>query len=93
MIKEILRHLFIENLSIGETAQEMNISSESLKEMIRNMEHMGYVEVVHDDANMACSACQSCGSTQACHTENGYLAGKKLVLTEKGKRMCSRIEG
>ncbi|WP_406657905.1 FeoC-like transcriptional regulator [Methanolobus sp. ZRKC2] len=92
MIKEILRCLYVENLSLGETAQELGISSESLKEMIRNMEHMGYVKTIRDDISATCSGCRSCGGTQTLNVENCSITGKKLILTEKGKRMCNRTE-
>lgn len=92
MIKEILRYLYIENLSFAETAQKMNISSEKLKELIRTMEHMGYVETIYDEKSPACSGCRSCGGTPTCHTEDSYVPGKRIILTEKGQRMCNKMD-
>ncbi|TGC11428.1 FeoC-like transcriptional regulator [Methanolobus halotolerans] len=90
MIKEILSYLYIDNLSTAETAQKLNISSERLKEMIQTMEHMGYIRTI-DEKAPACSGCRSCRGTTVCHIEGSHTTGKKLVLTEKGQRMCDRM--
>ncbi|MBN2109523.1 MAG: Lrp/AsnC family transcriptional regulator [Methanosarcinaceae archaeon] len=90
MIRKILTHLYIDKLSFGETAIKLDISSESLKEILDNMEHMGYIRKVHEDTNTTCPTCRNCGNTGMCHTETSNISAKKLILTEKGKRICDR---
>ncbi|MDW7731626.1 MAG: FeoC-like transcriptional regulator [Methanolobus sp.] len=92
MIKEILRYLYIENLSPAETAQKMNISSERLKEMIQTMEHMGYVKTTYDEKSPACPGCRSCGGASTCHTVDSYMPERRIILTEKGQRMCNKMD-
>jgi positive regulator of sigma E activity len=76
---------------MAETAQKLDISSERLKEILQSMEHMGYIKIVKEDSSPGCSACGSCSSTAVCHTADVQTTGKKLVLTEKGQRLCEKI--
>ncbi|QLC49493.1 sigma-70 family RNA polymerase sigma factor [Methanolobus zinderi] len=91
MIKDLLKYLYVEKLSMAETAQKLGISSERLKEILQSMEHMGYIKIVEGDNSPGCSACGSCSSTSVCHTDGVQTTGKKLVLTEKGQRLCEKI--
>jgi predicted transcriptional regulator len=90
MIKEILKGLYLENLSPGEVAQRLNISPESLKGILLNMENMGYIKEVNDSEHAACPGSCSCKAAASCHKGLSYPTGKKYALTEKGKRMCCR---
>ena len=91
MLKDVLRSLYLENLSYGEVAQRLNISSDTLKGMLQNMEHMGYIRAVCDeDEPAAGKGCCTCPAAPACHKGSSFQAGKKYVLTEKGERMYSK---
>jgi predicted transcriptional regulator len=90
MLKDVLRSLYLENLSYGEVAQRLNISSDTLKGILQNMEHMGYIREVCDEGEPAAGkGCCTCLASPACHKGSSFQAGKKYVLTEKGERMCS----
>ena len=91
MLKEVLKSLYLENLSYGEVAQRFNISPDTLKGVMQNMEHMGYIrEICDDDEPAAGQVCCACPASPACHKGKSYHSGKKYVLTEKGDRMISK---
>jgi hypothetical protein len=90
MLKDVLRSLYLENLSYGEAALRLNISSGTLKGILQNLEHMGYIrEVCDEDEPASGKGCCNCPASRACHKVSSFQAGKKYVLTEKGERMCS----
>ncbi|MDI3539949.1 MAG: hypothetical protein PWR29_1745 [Methanolobus sp.] len=91
MIKEILKGLFIESLAPGELALKLGISPDNLKDMLHNMEHMGYIrEVCDEGAPGTCTGTCACTAATSCHQGSNYPPGKKYVLTEKGKKVCCR---
>lgn len=91
MIKEILKGLFLENLPPVELARRLDISPDSLKSMLHNMEHMGYIrEVCDEGVPDSCQGNCACNAGKPCHKGETYPSGKKYVLTEKGERMCFR---
>ena len=90
MIKDILRYLYIENLTLTDAAQKLDIGTDRLKELIDNMVHMGYLEMMCED-NTRASECCNCASSASCHKRNDISAGKTYALTEKWQRICDRM--
>jgi DNA-binding Lrp family transcriptional regulator len=82
MISDVLKHIFVERLSLNETAHKMGMSGEQLKDRLRIMEQMGYLKKTDADFSHACNSCSSC---KACPT--GDLGGGQYMLTEKGYRL------
>ncbi|GEM_PF-1529445 len=90
MIKDILKYLYIENLTLTDTADKLGIDTDRLKELVDNMVHMGYLEMQCDD-NVEASACHNCSSSSSCHKRNDISVGKTYSLTEKGQRVCNKL--
>lgn len=90
MIKDVLRFLYIENLTLADAAEKLDIDTNRLKELIDNMVHMGYLDMVCEDNNEV-SACCNCASSASCHKRNDISAGKTYALTEKGSRICDKM--
>lgn len=83
MISEILRHIFIERLSLNETALIMGISGQQLRDRVRTMEQMGYIKKA--GADMSLQRCSSCSSCKICLT--GNWDNGEYMLTDKGSKL------
>lgn len=84
MISDVLKHIFVERLSLNETAYKMGMSGEQLKDRLRIMEQMGYLRKADPDISH-CTSCSSCTSSTTCDLGNG-----QYMLTEKGSRLIKQ---
>lgn len=84
MISEILRHIFVERMSLSETAGIMGMSGQQLKDRIRTLEQMGYIRKADADLSHECGSCSSCN---ACNTDFGTV---EYMLTDKGSKLIEK---
>ena len=84
MISEILRHIFVERMSLNETAAIMGMSGQQLKDRVRTLEQMGYIRKEDTAISHACGSCSSCN---ACPTGLGAV---EYVLTDKGSKLIEK---
>lgn len=83
MMDEILQHIFIERLLINETANLMGVSVQQLKDVMRNMEQMGYIKKIN-----AVQECGSCVSCKVCNTDD--LGKVQYMITAKGYNLIKK---
>lgn len=88
MIKETLKALFMENCTIPEAAENLDIDQNSIRDRLILLQHMGYVEEVCNNSGPKSSACCSCSATSSCSDRNGNFEGKAYQLTKKGEKIC-----
>lgn len=84
MISEILTHMFVERMSLNETAGIMGMSGQQLKDRIRTLEQMGYIRKANNAISQECGSCSSCN---ACPTGFGTV---QYVLTDKGSKLIEK---
>ncbi len=84
MISEILKHIFIERMSLNETAGIMGMSGQQLKDRIRTLEQMGYIRKADTELSRKCGSCSSCN---ACNIDLGAV---QYVLTDKGFKLIEK---
>ncbi|WP_321418902.1 FeoC-like transcriptional regulator [uncultured Methanomethylovorans sp.] len=82
MISDLLSYIFVERLSLNETAHKMGMSVEQLKDRLHIMEQMGYLRKADSNSSFSCNSCSSC---KACQTSS--LGSGQYMLTEKGSRL------
>ncbi len=83
-ISEILRHIFVEWMSLSETAGIMGMSGQQLNDRIRTLEQMGYIRKADTNLSYKCGSCSSCN---ACNTDFGTV---QYVLTDKGSKLIEK---
>ncbi len=93
MIKEFLKLMSLENLTLAEITQKLKISRDELKNRLEMMKRMGYIEALSEDKPNSESACASCRMTKFCSPCSEGNAGNLRItvyrLTDKGRRVLN----
>lgn len=84
MISEILRYIFVERMSLNETADMMGMSGQQLKDRIMTLEQMGYIRKANTTVSHECGSCASCN---ACSTDFGTV---QYMITDKGSKLIEK---
>jgi Mn-dependent DtxR family transcriptional regulator len=90
MIKDLLKHISLGNLTFNEMARRLKIGRCELKDRLEMMERMGYIQRVQGAANTdGGAACALCSMANGCPKANaGEQKTMGYFLTDKGKRAC-----
>nr|WP_321497781.1 hypothetical protein [uncultured Methanolobus sp.] len=88
MIKETLKVLFIDNCTLQEAADRLDVKQSDIKDRLLMLQHMGYVHEICNNSSPKSSACCSCTAASSCSQNADVSSSKAYQLTDKGERIC-----
>ncbi len=89
MIKKILNIISQGTITLNDLAQKLNVNQNKLKNRLKLMEHLGYIEAIPNSYCNIDSACSNCPVyTMGCDDDKKLRANSTIYcLTKKGRKV------